>query len=249
MNLAGGRLRIFNSILRVGQGRPGANQCAKKLNRCPRLRILPTRPKRVPSAGRDSPHKGIALMRTPYRILGLTVLVLAGLTGALSAGKVKAYPGTNVDINGYRTYQWLPPRVMTKTGIVEDHPANPVLKEAVGRELLQRGLSEVADDADLQIQAWILTESIPQLEAVIVAAVGVQPGTYMVVGDPIATIGRYNRQGSLYLNLIDRRTKKSAWFAMVTDSLPNRALKPEQIRAKLDKAAADIFKKYPVKKK
>ena len=49
--------------------------------------------------------------------------------------------------------------------------------------------------------------------------------------------------------MIDRLAKKSAWFAMVTDSLPNGTLNPEQIRAKLDKAAADIFKKYPVKKK
>jgi len=71
----------------------------------------------------------------------------------------------------------------------------------------------------------------------------------MTLGDPVATIGRYNRQGTLYLNLIDRLAKKSAWFAMVTDSLPNGTLNPEQIRAKLDKAAADIFKKYPVKKK
>ena len=77
----------------------------------------------------------------------------------------------------------------------------------------------------------------------------VQPGTYMTIGDPSPTIGRYNRQSSLYLNLIDRRAEKSAWFAIVTDSLPDRTLNQEQIRAKLDKAAAGIFKKYPVKKK
>jgi hypothetical protein len=188
-------------------------------------------------------------VRTTYRILGLILLLMAGWTTTLSAGKVKVYPGPNVDIKAYRTYQWLPPRVLTKTGIVEDHPANAALKEAVGRELIQRGLGEVADGADLEIQAWVLTESVPQLEAVIVGAVMVQPGTYMAIGDPIATIGRYNRQGTLYLNLIDRKAKKSAWFAMATDSLPNRPLNPEQIRAKLNKAAAGIFKKYPVKKK
>jgi hypothetical protein len=179
----------------------------------------------------------------------VTPLILASLAATISAGKVKVYPGANVDINGYKTYQWLPPRVLTKVGLVEDHPANQVLKDAIGRELSQRGLTEAADDADLQIQTWVLTESVPQVEGVIMSAVMVQPGDYMMVGDPIATIGRYNRQGSLYLNLIDRRAKKSAWFAMVTDSLPNGTLKPEALRAKLDKAAADIFKKYPVKKK
>jgi Domain of unknown function (DUF4136) len=188
-------------------------------------------------------------MNTYCRVLGLSLVISAGLTAILSAAKVTVYPAKGVDIDGYKTFQWLPPRVMTSLGIVEDHPANPVLKEAVGRELSARGLSEVADGADLQIQAWVTTESIPQLEAVIFAAVFVAPGTYATLGDPIATIGRYNRQGSLYLNLIDHRTNKSAWFAMVTDSLPNRSLKPEEIRSKLGKAASDIFKKYPVKKK
>jgi hypothetical protein len=36
---------------------------------------------------------------------------------------------------------------------------------------------------------------------------------------------------------------------MVTDSLPTGTLEPEQIREQLDKAAKNIFKKYPVKKK
>jgi len=61
-------------------------------------------------------------------------------------------------------------------------------------------------------------------------------------------MGRYNREGSLYLNLIDVKTKKSAWAAMVTDSLKGGYLSPEDIRAKLDKAATNIFKKYPGKK-
>ena len=90
---------------------------------------------------------------------------------------------------------------------------------------------------------------MPQIEAVIVAGGPAQPGDAIYFGAPIATIGRYNRQGSLYITLIDRLTKKAIWLGMATDSLPNGTLKPEQIRAKLDKAAANIFKKYPVKKK
>jgi len=186
-------------------------------------------------------------MRTSYRTLCSVLLASTCLMPPVRAAKVKTQGGKN--LSQYETYQWFPPRVLTKVGLEENHVANPVLKEAVGRELSQRGLSEVADDADLQIQAWVLTESVPQLEAVIIANVVVEAGTYMTLGDPVATIGRYNRQGTLYLNLIDRLAKKSAWFAMVTDSLPNGTLNPEQIRAKLDKAAADIFKKYPVKKK
>ena len=70
----------------------------------------------------------------------------------------------------------------------------------------------------------------------------------MLYGAPVTTIGRYNRQGTLFVNLIDRRTKKSAWIGMVTDSLPTGILSPEQIRAQLDKAAKNIFKKYPIRR-
>jgi hypothetical protein len=217
------------------------------LNRGAALRIFPTRLSVLEALPL---WPGVRhLMRIPYRILSLTVLMVSSVVGALWAGEVTAYPAKNIDVNAYKTYAWLPPRVLTKMGVIEDHPANPVLKEAVGQQLSQRGLREVAADPDLQIQVWILTESVPQIEAVIVAAMAVDVGTYMILGDPIATVGRYNRQGTLYLNLIDRRTKKSAWFAMATDSLPTNALEPDKLRAKLEKAARDIFKKYPVKKK
>ena len=83
----------------------------------------------------------------------------------LFAGKVKAYAGKDIDFSHYKTYEWFPPRVLTKAGVVEDHPANRILKEEVGRQLSQRGLNEVADGAELQIQIWVLTQSVPQIEA------------------------------------------------------------------------------------
>jgi hypothetical protein len=161
---------------------------------------------------------------------------------SLQAAKVKTQGGKH--LSQYKSYQWFPPRVLTKVGLEENHVANPVLKEVVGRQLSERGMTELADGADLQIQAWVFTESVPQLEAMIYT---IDPN--MLYGAPIATVGRYNRQGTLFLNLIDRRTKKSAWIGMVTDSLPTGTLEPEQIREQLDKAAKNIFKKYPVNKK
>ena len=183
------------------------------------------------------------IMTTLYRIPCLIVLFSVGLMQPSFAGKVKAQIGNNADFAQYRTYQWLPPRVLTGAGVVEDHPANPILKEVIGRQLSQKRLNELADGADLQIQVYVLTESVPQLEAVLL---GGEAGMYY--GTPIATMGRYNRQGTLYINLIDRRTKKSAWLAMSTESLPSGTPKPEEIRKKLDHAATAIFKKYPVKK-
>jgi|ERR1035438_3880051 hypothetical protein len=182
------------------------------------------------------------------RLLGLTFLVSVCLT-PLVAGKVEAFPAKDADFSQYKTFQWLPPRVVTKQGVVENDPANPVLKAAVGQQLSEKGLNELANGADLQIQVWVLTEQVSQFEAMIAASVSIDLSTSTVtVIDPMVVVGRFNRQGSLYINLIDSRTNKSAWLAMASDSLPNRTLKPDEIRAKLDKAAKDIFKKYPVKK-
>jgi uncharacterized protein DUF4136 len=180
-------------------------------------------------------------MRIPGRILCSILLASACLMPPLRAATVKTQGGKN--LSQYKSYQWFPPRVLTKLGLEENHVANPVLKEVVGRQLAERGLTELADGADLQIQVWIFTESVPQVEALIYT---IDP--YMLYGAPIATVGRYNRQGTLFLNLIDRQTKKSAWIGMVTESLPTGTLEPDQIRAQLDKAAKNLFKKYPVKK-
>jgi uncharacterized protein DUF4136 len=181
-------------------------------------------------------------MKSPHWILFSMLLACAGLTQPVRAAKVRTQGGKQ--LHQYKSYQWFPPRVLTKLGLEENHVANPVLKEIVGRQLTERGMTEVAEGADLQIQVWVFTESVPQVEALIYT---IDPN--MLYGAPITMIGRYNRQGTLFLNLIDRRTNKSAWIGMVTDSLPTGTLEPEQIRAQLDKAANNIFKKYPVKKK
>jgi hypothetical protein len=182
-------------------------------------------------------------MNTPCRILATTLLVSMGLTLPTYAADVKTQLAKGVDMAHYRTYQWLPPRVLTKVGEVENHPANAVLKEVFNRELAQKGLREVSDGADLQIQATVLTDTTPQLEAVVYAFF---PGD--MYGTQVMTMGRYNREGTLFLNLIDSKTQKSAWVAMMRQSLSTGDLKPEEIRSKLDKVAKSIFKKYPVKK-
>lgn len=189
------------------------------------------------------------LMRTPIWISSLTLVILAGMAPPVFGGKVKAFPDPKTDFTQFKTYSWLPPRVLTKVGIDENHPGAPTLKEVVNQQLVKKGLKEVATGADLQVQAYVLTESSPQLEAIIFTASPVAQNDIWVLGAPIATMGRYNKEGSLYINLINARTKKSAWLAMSSDSLPNRTLKPDEIRSKLDSAATKIFKKYPVKTK
>jgi hypothetical protein len=170
----------------------------------------------------------------------LVFAVLLGLPGRAD-DKVKTQTTPGIDFAQYRTYQWLPPRVLAKTGVVENHPASPLIREAVDRQLIAKGLTQVNEAGDLQVAATVLTESIPQVEAVLLAG----PDN-MMYGAPIATMGRYNKQGTLVVNLIDAKTKKSSWIGLAREDLPgDREQKPEVVRKKLDSAAKKMFKKYP----
>jgi hypothetical protein len=141
----------------------------------------------------------------------------------------------------YKTYQWLPTRALKKSGLVENDPVlTPLIKEAVNRELMQRGLTEVAQGGDLQVAAGVMQHAVPQVEAVWFA--GPQDLDFAT---PIATMGRYNRKGSLIVNLIDPATKKSAWAGLAEEDLNDMEGAGQK---KISKAAENLFKKYPVKK-
>jgi len=169
------------------------------------------------------------------------LLVMVTLPQCSYAGSVRAHAAPGADLTRYKTYQWLPTRVLTGTGVVENEPVlTPLIKDAVNREMTQRGLTEVAEGGDLQISAGITTHAVPQLEAVLFA--GPQDLTYAT---PIATMGRYNRKGSLIVNLIDSKTKKSAWAGLAEEDLSDAKGAGQK---KIAKAAVKLFKKYPVKK-
>jgi hypothetical protein len=175
------------------------------------------------------------LMR--YMLVFLTV-TCGVLLQPCYAAKVKANVQPGADLSRYKTYQWLPPRILTKQGVVENDPVLvPAIKDAVNRQLTGHGLKEVAEGGDLQISAGALTGSVPQLEAVVFPG-----GQNLMYGTPIATMGRYNKEGTLIVNLIDAKAQKSVWIGMVTESLDN---KPGSGQKKLPDAAAKLFKKYP----
>jgi len=167
------------------------------------------------------------------------VLALAGgpLVESSQAAKVRAEALPGADFARYKTYQWLPTKVLTNTGVVENHPViGPAMKEAINAQMTQLGFKEVAEGGDLQISALALTASIPQLEAVVFG------GPDMMYGTPLATMGRYNKEGTLVVNLIDGKTNKSAWVGMIQESLDNKEGSGQK---KLPSAAAKLFKKYP----
>jgi len=186
--------------------------------------------------------KALSGILTRAASVTLVVVLICGLPVApCYAGKVQSWIGDDADFSRYKTYQWLPVRVLTKTGVIEDdEDAAPLIRKAVNRQLVLKGLIEVTEAGDLQISAVALSESIPQLEAVILPT-GFASLDY---AQPIAAMGRYNREGTLAINLIITGTRKSAWFGLAKESIDN---KPGAGLKKIDKAAANLFKKYPGK--
>lgn len=169
--------------------------------------------------------------------IGLLTLFCGSLLQPCYAAKVRTQLGAGVDFANYKTYRWLPPKALTKTGVVENDPViAPAIKDAVNQQLTQRGLTEVTQGGDLEVSSGVLNEFIPQVEAVLFA------GPDLMYDTPIATMGRYNRQGTLVVNLIDTKTKKSAWVGMIQDSIDN---KPGAGIKKLPSAAEKLFKKFP----
>jgi hypothetical protein len=175
-------------------------------------------------------------MRISVRYLWAAVAGLL-LAAPSFGGKVRVESPPGVDLSQYKTYSWLPVKALTHQGIVENEPnVTPIVKESINLELSQKGLKEVPSGGDLQVAVVMLNRSIPQLEAVVFA------GPDLMFDTPIATMGRYNKEGTMVVNLIDPKTKKSAWTGMATESVDNKAgggLK------KIPGAAEKMFKKFP----
>ncbi len=184
------------------------------------------------------------LRPSSYRFFRLAALCLlcASLVTPCFARKVKIFTGQHANFASYKTYQWLPVKTLGPSGVTEDDPkVAPVIKDAVNREMAALGYTEVKEGADLQVATFATTAQIPQLEAVIFPN-----NVYMDFATPVATMGRYNKEGTLAINIIDARTNKTAWAALATDSLDN---KTGSGLKKIPGAMGALFKKYPVKKK
>jgi hypothetical protein len=81
-------------------------------------------------------------------------LLVAGFFTAdgIAHAIVKTQAAQNVDFSRYRSYQWLPPRVLLNTGLVEeDLVAAAMIRAAVGQELTLRGLLELPSGASIQV--------------------------------------------------------------------------------------------------
>jgi hypothetical protein len=166
----------------------------------------------------------------------VTVCIFLASQHPLLAGDVKIWSAPGASLANIKTFRMLPPRVLTKSGLVEEDPIYaPLISAAVRRELAMRGLTEVAEGEDIQVSAGAFASATPQIEAMVVYWFG--------VGSPGVTLGRYNHAGTVAVNLIDPKTKSSVWAGLSSESLG----KTSALESDINKATKALFKKYPKK--
>jgi len=97
---------------------------------------------------------GVMAVKLSNQVVLAGALLVAGFftaDGTVHA-IVKTRAAQNVDFSHYRSYEWLPPRVLLNTGLEEeDAVVAAMIKAAVGQELSLRGLQELPSGASIQV--------------------------------------------------------------------------------------------------
>jgi len=163
---------------------------------------------------------------------------LVALPTLAVADDVRVFPVRGIDLSQFKTFKMLPTRVLTGTGVIENDPdVSPFINAAIRKELTQKGLKEVSENADMEVAPGALSVSIPQVETLVFnVSMDADWGT-----SPLMVIGRYNKEGTMVVNLIDPRVKKSIWLGIVKRATG----RPQSRERDVNKATANLFKKYP----
>jgi len=189
------------------------------------------------------------------------ILILLGLVAVMSScSSYNYYAVSNKKLTEYRTYAWLPESKSKASNIYDNDIAADKIVEAASAELDKRGfkLNNKRPDMLVRYTAVVNKETKAYDEPVYydapgryVPRVGLHRGRafyYYAYRDPFPVyVGTEQRmvnvkQGSIMIDLIDRKTKKVIWRGWAEGELNN----PEKAIAQLPMVIENIFKKLPV---
>jgi hypothetical protein len=178
----------------------------------------------------------------PFFAVALAATMIVSQVPAF-AGKMLVEVEKGADFSKFKTYQWVPTRTLTKKGIVDNDPEfTPAIESAVNKQLQLRGLKEVQSGADLKVACSVINEPIPQMDAILPLG-GPELEYNTGMNQQVLNDVRINDKGTFVMNLIDVKTKQSAFFAAASQMLPTSK---EEVK-KIEEQVVKMFKKYPVK--
>ena len=171
-------------------------------------------------------------------------IVLAGLLTAtcLLAKTVVDYDHS-ASFSKYHTYSWI--------GVNVEEPLwKDRVTKAIDTQLSAKGWSKVESGGDASISAVGSTATERTLDTWYSGGFGggwAHRGWWGVGGPGFATTTVESTPvGTLHIDIFDSQTKKVVWHAVCSDTLTGN---PDKNEKRLDKAVAEVFKKFPPKDK
>lgn len=159
----------------------------------------------------------------------ISALALATLTAGVVvyAQHVTTDSDPSAPFATYRTYAWTP-GTASAVSLTEQR-----IHAAVNVQLQGKGLTQVDASPNVYVATHVTTRQVPQ-----VIANGFGPWGF---GGGVAAFDPYT-EGTLVVDLYDANTKKMIWRGVATATVSS---KPEKNAAKIDKALAKMFERYP----
>ena len=162
-----------------------------------------------------------------FRIVSALALASA-MAAVVYAQKVTTDSAPGAPFGTYRTFAWTP-GTPSPVSLTEQ-----AIHAGVNAQLQAKGLTQVDASPDLYVATHVTTQQVPEL-----IANGFGP--WWGYGGGMATVQTYTK-GTLVVDLYDASTKKMVWRGVATDTMSS---KPSKNNAKLDKALAKMFQRYP----
>ena len=179
------------------------------------------------------------------RIYILIGLIMMGLSGcAITDFDHKA------DFSKYRTFAWGKSEADVSNPLYESDLITKRIQAAVENEFAKRGVVESSTDPDFIVKYHTYTEEKKRTESVYPYRYGFYPygffpfafgwGYPYYLGRP-SEVTQYT-EGTLILDMIDRRTGELVWRGSVSGNVEDTA----RLKKQVERAVHAIMKKYPV---
>ena len=174
-------------------------------------------------------------------IMRKLLLLVTGVAVAVTClfAKTVADYDHSVNFGKYHTYSWV--------GVNVQEPLwNERVTMAIDHQLTSKGWRRVESGGDASISVVGSTRTEQTLETWYTGGLGGGWGHrgWWVGGGPGIAITTVERTpiGTLHIDIFDSQSKRVIWHGVCSDTLTEH---PDQNEKKLEKAVADVFKKFP----
>lgn len=188
------------------------------------------------------------------------IFMIVGLTAMLSAcSSYNYYAVSNKPLSGYGSYAWIPEGKSKASKIYDNDVATDRIVEATAKELEGRGLKLDNHKPDILVRyTAVVNTEVKQVNEPMYynAPARFSPRLAYYRGRAFRYYSYWNplpvyvgndlrnvrvKEGSIMLDLIDRKTSKVVWRGWAEGEITN----PEKALNELPKVISNIFKKLP----